>query len=212
MRKGRSHAIKAGREGCLESQRSLCQSVVQTVPGSSGVAGDRLFQLPVAGPGSLWSKSDAETEVVPRDDAESEKRPSAKSPPSPHPISKPPATAEDTPSNREPGHPTGHLQCILRSELADSGQRQSSQQPPANPIPTWPPGPATGTPAPAGLPPVPARPHIRQTPPSAGIHHHLRKEIKTLPSRGPRINVPAVKTNVASSHQHLFLINAVTLP
>lgn len=100
----------------------------------------------------------------------------------------------------------------LGSELADSGQRQSSQKPPANPIPTWPPGPATGTPSPAGLPPVPARSHIRQTPPSAGIHHHRRKEIKTLPSRGPRINVPAVKTNVASSRQHLFLINAVTLP
>lgn len=105
VRKGRSHAIKPGREGCLESQRSLCQNVVQTVPGLSGVAGGRLFQLPVAGPGSLWSKSDAETEFVPRDDAESEKRPSAKSPPSPHPISKPPATAEDTPSNGEPGHP-----------------------------------------------------------------------------------------------------------
>ena len=51
----------------------------------------------------------------------------------------------------------------LGSELADSGQRQSSQKPPANPIPTWPPSPATGTPSPAGpaVPPPtppPARP------------------------------------------------------
>lgn len=73
-------------------------------------------------------------------------------------------------------------------------------------------GPGSGLLCPNCPPPQqPARPKsIRQ---DHRWHPSLRKrEIKTMPYRCPGINVPAVKTNVASSRQHLFLINAVTLP
>lgn len=129
----------------------------------------------------------------------------AKCPSSAYPMSRPPPAAGDAPA-----------QSGARSaprEFADSGQRlgTASQHPPAS---RTRPGSRHLCPQPASPPPPP--PIGKTLHPSAGTvpwHPSLRKrEIKTLPYRCPGINVPAVKTNVASSRQHLFLINAVTLP
>lgn len=138
------------------------------------------------------------------------RRTSAKCPPSPHPISRPPPAAEDALPNREPGAPpqppTGHCRHTpVQSEFA----AEDSQ-----PHPNVATRPGRGHLCPNAPPPPPA---TWQDPTSIRRAHRwhpsLRKrEIKTLPYRCPGINVPAVKTNVASSRQHLFLINAVTLP
>lgn len=107
-------------------------------------------------------------------DAEAERRPSAKCPPSPCPISKPPLAAEAGLPNREPGlphRPPPDHQWRVNLRILGSDGAPGPSPTPCSPIQTRPPGPDTGTPAPTGLPLYCQDPHIHQTRPSAGIHH-----------------------------------------
>lgn len=140
-----------------------------------------------------------------------ERRTSAKCPPSLHPISWPPPAAEDALPNQEPGlphrPPTPYWWRVNLPVLPSDWAARTLPPIPSN-VATCP---GSRHPCPSG-PPLP-----RQDPTSIRQHHPLasitpEKRNKDIATSCPWINVPAVKTNFTSSRQHLFLINAVTLP
>lgn len=123
-------------------------------PRSPAATGGQVSQQPLLGPAPAWAAMQKpglpqgrplhHGAHSPGTSAGAGRRTSAKRPPSPHPISRPPPAAENALPNREPGPPPNPRQATAGTHRCRANLRLKT----ANPTQTWPPGQAAGTSAP----------------------------------------------------------------